>query len=223
MYKIVLCDANTPAFSTRTVEYYVDDIETFQKEWFLIERDQNKKDRFLKCKEGEYQSDFPGAESQNLCMIQVADDYKCLHERIVEYHDIDAKILNGYYYPSFMHIKHMKIYYRFICFKGKVKRIARFELKGICRDALFERISGNELIDVYCYGNTVIKVKNKYYGPADSNNKSDYDGVEMESIAYKGLWTYEVESFEVSEELFTDEEQQEDLQLLLEDIVGLAG
>ena len=120
----------------------------------------------------------------------------------------------------------MKLFYRFIVFKGAIKQIAKFKLKGIYQDSPFERLSKNKFVSVRCYGNTVIKVKDKLYGPIDSNEPTDYDEVEMESIAYKELCSFEeddVESFVVPEELFSDDEKKEDLQILLEDIVGEAG
>ena len=75
---------------------------------------------------------------------------------MVEYSDVDAEILNGYDYPSSMHIKNIKIFYKFILFKGQIKQIARFKLKGIYRESSFEKFSKNKLVSVHCYGNTVI-------------------------------------------------------------------
>ena len=228
MYKLVFLDENTPPYFTGDVVYYVDDLREFQKEWFELERDEDRKERFLKCKTGEYQCDLPfDITDENYRMIQIAEDYRCLHERMIEYTDLDIEVLNGYESASSMHIKNMKVYYKFILFKGGVKKIAKFELKGIYQDSPYERLSKNELVNVRCYGNAVIKVKDNNHGPIDSNEPSDYDEVEMKSIAYKELVAYEVEdvdSYLVPEEMFSDEVRKKcDLQILLEDIVGEAG
>lgn len=226
MYKVVLYDMNTPAFITNHVSYYMEDIEEFQKEWFLLETDETTKERFLKCRKGEYQSDVPYVEqTEEFRMVQRDENCKCLYEQMVELCDIEPEILNGYDYPTKLYIKNIKIFYRFIQFKNRIREIARFELKGICQNSLF---ADDLYTKVNCYGNSVIKVENSKELPSNVKRKEIYDDVMMKTIAYKEIAFFELEDkneeFVFSEEIFQNEEHQQiTLQVILEDILGEAG
>lgn len=218
-------DINTPAFFTGYVNYYVDDIEEFQRVWFQLEGDEDRKKRFLKCKNGNYECDLPFlTEDEELRMIQKDENYKCLHKESVEYHDIEVDILNGSFFPSHMYIKYVRIDYCFIEFKNKIQKIAKFEIKGICQDDLFEKGNYNK---VFCEGNRVIKIENNENIKFSADKRDVYDEVVVKSIAYKELLIIEHEEGEkwiIPEELLRFEECRDvDLQILLLDLVGETG
>jgi len=189
MYKIVLLDANTPAFVSFPVSYYTDNIEEFQRQWFLLERDEFRKERFLKSKSGVYESDVPFIdEDGRFDMVQTASDYECLFEKTVELKDQEVAVRNGFDWESLFCIDNLKIMYRYIRFKDSILKIGRFEIKGVCEK---DTSSKNSFTRVEVWGNRVIELSDVSQLPYRSADKSTFSEVLANSIAYKELKEFE--------------------------------
>lgn len=217
MYKIVVRDYNSPAFVTSCVSYYADDIEEFQRRWFALEIFEARKERFLKSKSGVYESDVPFIdEDGSFDMVQTASDYECLFEKTVELKNQEVIVRNGFDWETLFCIDNLKIFYRYIRFKGAILKIGRFEIKGVCeKDASGE--GGFVRVDVW--GNRVIEMSETSHLPYRSADKSTYSEVIANSIAYKELNEFDSE-FGAGFDWGRNVVDKEDLNCMFSDFLG---
>ena len=233
MYKVVLYDVNTTAFVTSAINYYTDDIEDFQNRWFALEENENSHACFLRSKAGEYASNIYNItheEYQKLQdnekeqydeynMVQYSENCKCVFQQTVNFENLEAIVTNGFGCETKYYMKDIAITYKYICFNDKYVKIAKFKAKGVCSDSV---CVSEGYVNPMLFGNRVIEISDTLELPYKSQDKSVYDEVTAELIAYKELEVFETfaeaqENWLIS--LVTDSE----LDILFQDFVGDAG
>ena len=84
MYKITLYDCNCPSCTSGVAEFYADNIIKFQKEWFKLEDDKDRKERFLKSLNGDIITDYY-SDSPELNIVQEDNDAKILRTQSLHF------------------------------------------------------------------------------------------------------------------------------------------
>jgi hypothetical protein len=152
MYMITLYDKACSSLADGTVEFFTDDIEDFERRWFALESDENLKGRYLQSKSGEIVADwYSDQEELNIYQKDTATIYDEQEIRLnkvtydPEFCPIDAKSI---------YAENLSASFRWIGFKGKFYRIAKFKADGVCELDTLGR-GCNET--VYCHGNNVLE------------------------------------------------------------------
>lgn len=220
MYKIVLYDANTPPVYTNLINYYTDNLDDFQKRWFQLETDEDLKERFLISRAGKYVCAIPyiADETKEYDIVQADEDCICLCEKDIDLKKFDVVVSNGYGFITKYYSKEIHLSYQYICFKGKIVKVGKFKAKGVCQDDLFKL----GYTEPNVFGNKVVELKNIDNKPLKSNDKSDYDDILAELIAFKELNVFD--SFEDAENDWTyNLVSGNELDILFQDFLGDAG
>lgn len=92
MYKITLFDNNGIGFVSGTFTCFTEDIEDFKNRWFLLEKDEKTKDRFLLSLNGEIVTDYYSDEAE-LNIVQNLNDYIEFSRRVFEFKDKDVVLV----------------------------------------------------------------------------------------------------------------------------------
>lgn len=214
MYKVTLYDECMPAFVSFTKSFFADDIEQFQQDWFLLERDEGTKERFLRSKSGEIVTDHY-SDDPELNIVQRDDDAKVLAEYIVQREDVVIEPKNIYDYRHQVRVEHLDVMWRYILFHGKCHLVGRFHLQGACR------LSENGCREQPCYGNNVLKFGWQDGPPEGGNTRSFayYKNYVIASICWIDVCPYQGAPKELAE----PEWGSEDYDRLFADILGECG
>ena len=142
LYKIELFDAANwrPAFVTGTINIFCEDIEDFQTRWFKLEQEDERKEMFLRSKNGEIVVDYYSNDPEH--NIVQKDSATMYAERSVVLHSVSFGETSFY-------AKRLELWFRWIAFKGKYWRIASFSADGPCVKSILR--DGYREID--CEGN----------------------------------------------------------------------
>jgi len=187
MYKVTLWDMNMPSCTSGVFTCYCDDIDEFEKEWRLLEDDENTIDRFKRSKAGEIVTDYYSNDPA-LDIVQHDPNCEMYFENNISLEDFKVEVLNGYGWKTELFIIRCDVDMKYIKFKEKFYLIARHKILGVCRDFPF---TDKEYETVKCYGNPVIKrsaVETKY-----SDDKSDFSEDTIESFVYYPIYMFEAE------------------------------
>lgn len=164
MYKIELYDYNCCPTVDGTVHFFTDDIEDFQKKWFKLEKDKDRKKRFLRSKAGEIVVDYY-SDDPEMNIVQY-DDAHTYAEQDITLNDVTFESTNAYLWTEKYHVDQWNIHFKWISFKNRYYRIASYLASGVCLiDTMF---FPGRLERATCYGNKVlinkIVYKPKYPG-----------------------------------------------------------
>lgn len=221
MYKITLYDNCPPAFVSFTAEFFTDDLEQFEQDWFVLERDERRKERFLESKSGKIVTDHY-SDDPELNIVQRDDDAKVLAEYTVIKQDVMIELINTYRYTQEIHVDHLQVVWRYILFHGKCHLIGRYHMQGVYALSWFD--DGYSVQN--CYGNYVLKFgwqdeakKRKRPTDEERNNPAYYKDYEITSICWINVCEYE----DVPEDLTEPEYGGEEYDVLFRDILGEAG
>ncbi len=215
MYKVTLFDNTTPGFCSRVVSYYVDDIEEFQRRWFLLEKSVDKKERFLRSLQGEMVSDFYTNEPE-LNIVQKDANSKVYEEQVIDKEDCYVIAVNSYGCKTKFYVEDMKINIRWIQFQDKYLKVAILSTKGMTSFRF-----KNEYYQVSCYGNRVLE-KNFVSTVYCSNIPKVFAEDTITSIAYAVINVFKTEE-ELLKDLACVAITDKEMECLLKDIVGEAG
>ena len=96
LYKIELYDASHwhPAFVSGTINIFCEDIEDFQTRWFKLEPEKERKEMFLRSKDGEIVIDYYTDDPEhNIVQQDLATIYA---ERTVILHNVSFDVTEFY-------------------------------------------------------------------------------------------------------------------------------
>ena len=149
MYKSTLNDCNRCPIAEGSALFFTEDIEEFQKRWFTLEPDEDKKSRFLRSKNGECVTDSFCSDA-SLNIVQQGTSRIYVEQKFVLY-DKEMNVQNFYGYTCVFYSKKLEITFRWICFQGEYYRIAKYLAAGICEidDGLYRTVE--------CRGNCVLE------------------------------------------------------------------
>lgn len=151
MYKISLFDYCMPSACSGVALFFTDDIEQFQQDWFALEEDGLRKERFLQSKSGKIVTDYY-SDDEELAIVQRDDSAKVLAEETVRREDIFVTLVNGYGWTGEVRIADLCVVWRYVLFKGRCHLAGSYQMKGVCS------YRGDGIYDSQeCYGNKVLK------------------------------------------------------------------
>lgn len=155
-WKITLYNQNLSPIADGTTCFFTDDIEAFQKRWFLLlGNDANalqRKNNFLRSKTGEIVTEwYDDNPRYNIVQIDRAVSYK---RKTVVLENITFKATNFWQWKSEFRIGRWEIDFRWISFRGEYYRIASFHADWVCRK---RKHSGLQWDNITCYGNPVLE------------------------------------------------------------------
>lgn len=129
-YKITLFDQRPPAFCSMAVPYFTEDIEDFQARWFKLEKDTGRKERFLQSKGGKFVTDYY-TKKHDFNIVQ-RDSCEIYGEKVFIMKNISFLIANGYDFKTRLHVDSVEFNFKWISFKDKFFRIAKYKACGVC-------------------------------------------------------------------------------------------
>ncbi len=216
MYKITLYDCNCPSCASGVAEFYADNINKFQKEWFKLEDDNDRKERFLKSLNGEIVTDYY-SDSPELNIVQEDNDAKVLRTQSLHFSNHRFALYNAYHCRSDILVNGAAFSQRYICFQGQNIIVGRYRLSGVA--SINELIKGYERQCVYG--------KTQYHSFVDfdkgtplydiSDNTNFKDDI-IESICY-----IPIKYFDTYEDMQDYDLSYNDITMLMRDILGEAG
>lgn len=157
MYKLTICDHNCPAFVTFDAVFFIDDLETFEKNWSQ-NASEMEKELFQRCKAGEYVTcGFPCVLTDpKYNMLQEDPNAEILHEEEIVLNQKEFTLLNGWDWETVIYAEQAKIKARIIRFKNKCYLTGWYELKGVCNNRNKSAVSFVDgYTDICVYGNPV--------------------------------------------------------------------
>lgn len=220
MYKITLYDYNCPSCTSGVAEFYTDNINKFQEEWFKLEDDKDRKERFLKSLNGEIITDYY-SDSPELNIVQQDKHARILKTEKLCYRNKRFTLINGYDCTGDILVHDAKFSIRYICFQDKYIIVGKYKLTGVASMDKFIRGYGRQRV----YGNCVLKTKYHSYVDFDKgvplydvNDITNFKDDIIESICYIPVkWLDDLD--EMQNYILS----QEDIIMLMRDILGEAG
>ena len=226
MYKIELYDYNCSPICDGTTSFFTDDIEEFERQWFELEYDEKRKERFARSKAGEMVTDYYN-DSPELNIVQF-DNARIYGERDVTLEDITFEATNAYWFTERYHVNQLEIHFQWIAFKNQYYRIASYSAIGVCMVGMF---CDDRLKSVECSGNRVLINKvvydPKYLGwiPESEWPNPTYDDFRENTIQTICYITnaYFSDEKELQEDMKDFTVTDEVLDRLFADVIGEAG
>lgn len=218
MYKITLYDSNIPSGASGTISYYCENIDIFGEKWMQLETSEDRKERFLRSKNGKMVTDYY-SDSPDLNIVQEDKDAIIYFDKDVVFRDKWLTLHNGFGWATEFHFDELQVGLKYVRFRGSLLRLATYKARGVCCKDFFSL--NKNYCDVSCYGNPVL-IESENQEPFYSDNMEDFKDKTIESIACLPLGTFgdmksmrkDFNNTELSDEL---------LDRLLCDILGDAG
>lgn len=216
LYKITLNDAKCVSFSSDIVELYVEDIEKFKEEWFQLEQDESRKERFLRSLNGETVSDcFSDDAFYNI--VQKDKNAKILSTETLRFENekFGLENMNG---KNIIYTNEAYFFLKRIRYENEFLLLASYELKGVYHYNDF--IGGYSRQGVY--GNKILQTE--YHSNTDyGDGKPNYDITDTSNFKndkIRSISDIPVKAFLSERKMNNYHVTKEDLCLLMSDIVG---
>ncbi len=208
LYKIELYDAShwRPAFVSGTINIFCEDIEDFQMRWFNLEPGEERKEMFLRSKDGEIVIDYyTDAPEHNIVQHDLATLYA---ERTVILHNVSFGE-SEFSYENTVYVRRLELWFRWIAFKGKYWRIAAFTADGPCVKSFFT----DDYYELDCDGNPFFENTLRFMAKGGRDRvkprPEDFAPNRVVSIGFleagtfrkKALMEKEIRRFHVTEEI----------------------
>lgn len=152
-------------------------------------------------------------------MVQYNENCKCLFQQTMKFENLETIVTNGFGCETKYYMKDITITYKYICFNDKYVKMAKFKAKGVCSDSV---VRSEGYVCPVLFGNRVIEISDTSDLPYKSQDKSVFDEVTAELIAYK-----ELQVFDDFEDALDDWKlnlvNDMELDILFQDFVGDAG
>jgi len=218
MYKITLFDNNCVGFVSGTFRCFTEDIEDFKNRWFLLEKDEKTKDRFLRSLNGEIIADYY-CNDPELNIVQILKDYVEFGRKNFEFEDKDVVLHNTWGSESIMKVRHISIEVLWTHIDGIYVKIGKYRIQGAAMyDDEFEE---TPYFQVSCYGNSILETKSKF-GKYSTNELNYFDDDSIESIVYLPCNFFDSKE-ELEKDMLKGEISDDEIDCLLCDILGEAG
>lgn len=218
MYKITLYDSNIPSGASGTISYYCENIDIFAEKWMQLETAEDRKERFLRSKNGEIVTDYY-SDNPDLNIVQEDEDAEIYFEKVLVFKDKWLDLHNGFGWKKEFHFDELRVGLKYVRYDGNLLRLATYRAKGVCCRDFFS--SDKSYCDVSCYGNPVL-IESENQEPFRSDNTEDFKEKTIECIAYLPLGTFE-DMKSMRKDFDNPDLSDEWLDRLLCDILGDAG
>ena len=189
MYKISIFDETMPSCSSGVAEYYVDNIQEFQKRWFPLLKSEEKKKRFIRSLHGEVMVDCY-SDDPKLNMVQEDKRAHIYAEKELVIQNNSFTAINAYQWESKIWVNDFIANIRWVRYENHFLKLVKFKAKGIATEGMIHKFR-----EIKCYGNPVLEqtiTSSKNF----AENIDEYKNNVVESIAY-----YPVNVFESEEAL----------------------
>lgn len=218
MYKITLYDSNIPSGASGTISYYCENIDIFAEKWMQLETAEDRKERFLRSKNGEMVTDYY-SDSPNLNIVQEDKDAVIYFDKDVIFRDKWLTLHNGFGWAAEFHFDELCVGLKYVQFRGSLLRLATYKARGVCCSN-FPSLD-KKYCDVSCYGNPVL-IESENQEPFYSDNTENFKEKTIECIACLPLGSFK--DMDSMENDFNDTDLSDEvLDKLLCDILGDAG
>lgn len=228
MYKITLYDYNCNPIYDGVACLFVNELEEFEPLWLARERDEERKKRYLRSKEGELVTDYYSDNSE-LNIVQFDENVEILGETKYKFKEKTYTLFNTYRWPSVIYARRTEITLRYIQFKGKYFLIGKYKLVGVCSEDHIHGENGNGWCYCSTWGNPI---HNKSIN--DEDFRIDEDGLHrydwpkdkfsndfIETYCWVTIGVFsEKDNFDIDE---MDNLSDEMIEILIRDIPGEAG
>lgn len=229
MYQIQLYDYNCSPIIDGVIRFFVDDLESFEKNWIphiKNKRDEDRVTRYMKSKEGEIVTDYY-SDDPRLNIVQ-KKHVEIISEKSYTETDVTKSVNNAYGFPCTYHMDSITYHIRYIrnVSDGEFLKLCRYEIKGICSDddlwgtGMDGKICRPRYKDASVYGNPFVNLNRKSFLYSDS--PKDYK--DTEASLY--VW-HIVKIFEDKKRFINNSKHYRlgklETQLLLQDFPGEAG
>lgn len=218
MYKITLYDTNIPSGASGVISYYCENIDIFAEKWMKLEADEDRKERFLRSKNGELVTDYY-SDSPDLNIVQEDKDAIVYFDKDVIFRDKELDLHNGFGWNTEFYFDELIVSLKYVRYENDLLRLATYKARGVCQSS-FPSLD-KKYSDVSCYGNPVL-IESENQEPYYSNNTENFKDKTIECIAYLPLGTFkDMESMQ--RDFDNPDLSDEVLDELLRDILGDAG
>lgn len=218
MYKITLYDANIPSGASGVISYYVENIDIFAEKWMKLEADEDRKERFLRSRNGELVTDYY-SDSPDLNIVQEDKDAIVYFDKDVIFRDKELNLHNGFGWSTEFYFDELIVSLKYVRYENDLLRLATYKARGVCQSNF--PFLDKKYSDVSCYGNPVL-IESENQEPYYSNNTENFKDKTIECIAYLSLGTFkDMES--MRRDFNNPDLSDEVLDELLRDILGDAG
>ncbi len=220
MYKITLYDYNCPSCTSGVAEFYADNINKFQKEWFKLEDDNDRKERFLKSLNDEIVTDYY-SDSPELNIVQEDKDAKILRTQSLHFSNHRFALYNAYHCRSDILVNGAAFSLRYICFQGKYIIVGRYRLTGVASINNFSQGYERQCV----YGNCILKTE--YHSFVDFDKGTPLydisDNINFRNDIIESICYIPIKYFDTYEDMQSYDLSHNDITMLMRDILGEAG
>lgn len=221
LYQVQLYDYNCSPIVDGTIRFFVDDLETFEKNWTALTTDKKQIDRFIRSKTGEVVTDYY-SDDPSLNIVQ-EKNVEVLNTKVYEETDVITDVMNAYGWPSTYHMDSIIYYILYIrnVEDDELLKICRYKIKGLCRcEPVDLSPNGFKCKDAEVYGNCFVKINNKVGRPSD--NTEDFKEVEAELFVWHIIKQF-IDMNEINNDLSNYKLGKREKQTLLMDFPGEIG
>lgn len=131
MYKITLYDSNIPSGASGTISYYCENIDIFAEKWMQLETAEDRKERFLRSKNGEIVTDYY-SDNPDLNIVQEDEDAEIYFEKVLVFKDKWLDLHNGFGWKKEFHFDELRVGLKYVRYDGNLLRLATYRAKGVC-------------------------------------------------------------------------------------------
>lgn len=220
LYQIKLMDYNAPAFVSSIVTVFTEDIEEFTEKYLHLEEDEDRKNRFLRSKDGEMVTDYY-SDDPNLNIVQFMPEVEVLGESSFCEHNLTVTVKNGFDYPSDYFFAELGFRVMWVRTKEQLLKLVKANGIGCCVKNEFSDLTKIPWSKVEVYGNPFWEVESEDV-PDDAENVEAYSQTRLKSY----VW-HIVDVFESIEELEQDRKStwlsEKQIDRVLKDLPGDAG
>lgn len=129
-YMITLYDLTCHPTADWTINFFTEDIDDFQRRWLKLEKDEARKERFLRSKSGTFETDYYGVKDTELDIVQ-KDSATVYDEKEFNLSNTYFWIENAMSFKSHLHADAIKLQFKWIRFKSKFARVAKVKVEGL--------------------------------------------------------------------------------------------
>lgn len=218
IYLIQLFDYNCPSGVSGVTKVFVDDIKEFSEQYLQIEKDKNRKERFLRSKAGEIVTDYYSDDPQlnivkKISIEEFGWDCKWKFDQMIE-------VLNGYMWPSYYCFELLFFDIRWVRVEDKLLKLVKPKCENCCQKSPWG--GDKPFTKIGIYGNPFWFYREEPNTPFSGKDTTVFRGTEIESY----VW-HVVDSFETQEDLAKDKKRtwllKRQIQRAFSDLPGDAG
>ena len=224
LYRIQLFDYNCVSCTSGVTEVFTDDIDEFSANYMVLEADEERKDRFLRSKNGEIVTDYY-SDDPSLNIVTKVRIEKDLAKCMVVDKGITICAQNGYGYPSEYRFGVLIQEVWWVIIDGKYYKLARPSGRSCAYHSTYDEEYPWRKVEVWGNPFWIYSEKGEAV-PGRSASFEDYKGTVLSSYVWQVVDIFDTED-EVKEDqnMLKEHRVLSDLQIIREfaDLPGDAG